>query len=142
MSTSETATDGSKARFASLSALISAEWPQVPPEALTATAGDLDEVINLVAERTEHTRAYVRRQVEELSRLADEKGVPRSAAEVEALVGRLEARTRELAQQVEREVLPKLEAKAKENLGRSLLTALGIGFILGLLFGGLFRGRH
>jgi hypothetical protein len=55
--------------FSTLRPAILGEWSQLDEAALAATAGDLDKVVLLVAERTAHTKALVRRQLEELYRV-------------------------------------------------------------------------
>ncbi len=63
----------------------------------------------------------------------------RAAAEpstIDQLLGELEDRTDQLIQDFKAEMLPELEKKARSNLGTSLLMAVGLGVILGLLLGG------
>ncbi|OAB59830.1 hypothetical protein AY600_18575 [Phormidium willei BDU 130791] len=48
----------------------------------------------------------------------------------------LERRTEQLVERVKADVLPEVKSQAKRNLGASILTALGIGFLLGLFVGG------
>lgn len=55
---------------------------------------------------------------------------------IDQLLGELEQRTDQLMQDFKAEMLPELEKKARRNLGTSLLMALGLGLILGLLLGG------
>jgi uncharacterized membrane protein YheB (UPF0754 family) len=62
-----------------------------------------------------------------------EEAVPSS---VDQLLNELETRTEHLIAELKAEMLPELEKKARSNLGTSLLVALGLGFVLGLLVGG------
>lgn len=55
---------------------------------------------------------------------------------IDQLLGELEDRTDQLIQDFKAEMLPELEKKARSNLGTSLLMAVGLGVILGLLLGG------
>lgn len=132
---------------------------------LDETGGDIERVVAVVARATEHTRALVRRQLAELSGLtgaADAAADPLTAR-VEAALRRLEERTAglrgqandvverasalagrasEVADHVKQDLVPEAEAKVKENPLVSLLVALGLGMILGLIIGGSFgRGR-
>src|SRR4051812_42846429 len=97
--------------FESLQSAILTEWPAVDGEALKATAGDLEKVIDLVAHTTEHTRSLVRKQITELSTLED--GKKKSAARDRAadVLERLEKRTTDLVKELRGTVL----ANAKEK---------------------------
>ena len=152
-----------KAKFEALQPVILDEWSHLQSEALAATGGQVEQVIDYIAAQTDRTRTLIRQQLAELYGLveADEQNgqgkAPDSGTQsresqshasafpqlerVENLLGLLESRTENLLKQVERDVMPQLNEKAKENVGTSLLTALGIGFILGLLVGGSGRGR-
>lgn len=74
---------------------------------------------------------------ERLSKLADS---PLTESDLKQTLDLLEERTEELLQQFQKDVLPELNEKVRKNVGGSLLTALGMGFVLGLLMGGR-RGR-
>ena len=125
----------------SLHARILEEWPAVDPGALAATQGDREAMVALVAQTTEHTRTLITKQIGELEAL-DHRPSPRiPMPDIEAAIAKLEAHTKRLVDQVQNDVLPTVEQRAKDNVGKSLLTALGLGFILGLLFGGFGRGR-
>jgi ElaB/YqjD/DUF883 family membrane-anchored ribosome-binding protein len=60
--------------------------------------------------------------------------------ELLAAVRRLEVFAAEEAQKVSSKLLPKAEAKVKDNIWVSLLFALGLGMILGLFLNGHRRG--
>ncbi|WP_017298399.1 hypothetical protein [Nodosilinea nodulosa] len=62
-----------------------------------------------------------------------EETVPSS---VDQLLNELESRAEHLIAELKADMLPELEKKARGNLGTSLLIALGLGFVLGLLVGG------
>ena len=51
------------------------------------------------------------------------------------IIENLEAKSRELGRKVKDDVLPQAEATVRENLWVSILTALGLGLILGLVLG-------
>ncbi|MBW4521989.1 MAG: hypothetical protein KME16_20095 [Scytolyngbya sp. HA4215-MV1] len=141
-----------KEHFNTLRSLILEEWKQVKPDALAETHGDLEKVIDYISTQTERTRTLVRRQLEELYNLADlsqskvENGLAKAQEQVssnlESLLERIEQRTERLLNQFEKEVLPEVNAKVRKNIGTSLFTTLGIGFILGLVVGGFDRGRE
>ncbi len=136
--------------FQQIVPLILEEWPQLTREDLLATEGKLEQAIHYISSQTEHTHALVRRYVNELVGLVQTNrsedastDAPNEArvgevmsSKIDDLVTDLEARTEQLMQEFKAEVLPELERRARSNLGTSLLIALGIGFILGLSFGG------
>ena len=62
--------------FAKVSPAILAEWEQIEAAALSATGGELDKVVTLIADRTAHTKALVRRQLQELWQVSMEPGRP------------------------------------------------------------------
>ena len=127
--------------FDKLVPLIVGEWPDVPTEALAETKGNYDAVVALIARKTEHTRALVRRQLAELESLAR---APKAAdgehdgdelARLRKLVERIQERSREVGDFVEDKL-----AEARRHAQRSPLTALLWALGLGLLLGFLFRG--
>jgi hypothetical protein len=131
-----------KDSFAVVSTLIAKEWPAVEQEALAATAGDAGRVVDLVAERTQHTKTLVRRQLAELVREAAERSEPGILmAQAKAVLDRLEKKTAELSSYVRDTVAPQAHKKVQENLLMSLLCALGVGVLLGFVLRSLGRGR-
>jgi hypothetical protein len=144
--------------FSKLVPLIVEEWPQIDQEVLENYQGDLDQTIDYIASQSERTRTLVRLHLAELSRIAnledtssDNTTKPRNGRspsatsllnnevthKLDRLLDTLENRAEKILTQVETEV----SQKARENIGVSLLAALGLGFILGLLFGGNNRDR-
>lgn len=149
--------DNFKANFAAIAPLILAEWSIVSPDSLHATTGELEQVVDCIATATDRTRILVRRQLSELYQIGvlearQPKALHRSElftqlingslseSDLKETINRLEQRTEALLTQFKQEVLPELNEKVRNHVGGSLLTALGIGFILGLLLGGS-RGR-
>lgn len=149
--------DRFKANFEAIAPLILEEWPTISPDSLMATEGELDPVVDCIATATDRTRALIRQQLRELYHLAVVEPVrprrsplserlsqrlysPLSESELKKTLDALEERTEELLKQFKKDVLPELNEKVRNNVGGSLLTALGIGFVLGLLMGGS-RGR-
>jgi ElaB/YqjD/DUF883 family membrane-anchored ribosome-binding protein len=151
-----------QACFSSVSPLILEEWQQLAGDRLTATAGDLEQVVDYIATETDRTRTLIRRQLQELYQLAlanqPSLTTPQVATRLtqmssEAMaqanwnestlkqtIAELEERTEKLLHQIKQETLPDLTAQVKKNPVGSLLAAVGVGFVLGLLFGG-GRGR-
>jgi hypothetical protein len=136
--------------FSQLVPLILDEWPQLTRDGLLTTEGDLEQVVHYISGQTEHTQTLVRRHIDELATLlrgktSEDGSSPTThetgqgemaSSKIDELITDLEVRTEQLMKEFKAEVLPELERKARSNLGTSLLIALGIGFILGLTFGG------
>lgn len=151
------ALDTFKANFEAIAPLILEEWPTISSQNLMATDGELDRVVDCIAAATERTRVLIRHQLRELYHLAVvEPAQPRrshlserlsqladrslSESDLKQTLDLLEERTEDLLRQFKKDVLPELNEKVRNHVGGSLLTALGIGFVLGLLMGGS-RGR-
>ncbi|MFO0618935.1 MAG: hypothetical protein U0414_40475 [Polyangiaceae bacterium] len=133
-----------RASFGTLKDAILAEWPAIDGEALTATDGELEKVVALVAAKTEHTKTLVRKHLAELSTL-DAKGAPGAAkkwaSQANDVFEKFEKRTADLVKELRGTVLVNAKEKVRENLLVSLVMALGLGLLLGLVFGGLRRSR-
>lgn len=129
--------------FIRLSKLIREEWPSVDEEALAATGGEHDRVVELVAARTEHTHALVRRHLEELKQLARERPAKsRFVEDAEAALQRLGARASELARELQGQAVREAKRQVDSKPLVSLLTALGVGLLIGLFLAGGRRGRR
>lgn len=146
-----------QANFAAIAPLILEEWVQVSAEQLAATQGNFQAVVDCIATITEHTHVLTRRQLHELYQIAlDQHLKPKSFQVTERLiqfanqkltesqlkttVEHLESQTETLLQQLKQDLLPELNQKVQKHPVGSLLTAVGVGFVLGLLLGGR-RGR-
>jgi hypothetical protein len=133
-----------KASFPTLKDAILAEWPVVDGDSLTATDGELEKVVALVAAKTEHTKTLVRRHLAELSTLdgksADGGTSKKWATQGKEMFEKFEKRTADLVKELRGTVLVNAKDKVQQNLLVSLLMALGFGLVLGVIFGSL-RGR-
>ncbi|HIK43502.1 MAG TPA: hypothetical protein IGR64_01300 [Leptolyngbyaceae cyanobacterium M65_K2018_010] len=134
--------------FPELVPLILKEWPHLSREDLLATEGNPEQVIGYLCDQTRHTPTLIRLYLKELATLGNP---PWSAppplretttvegdrsTQVDAWLNELESRSAQLMEDFKAELLPELEQKARSHLGTSLLMAVGLGFILGLLLGG------
>src|SRR4029079_17081905 len=143
---------GFQRAFTAIAPLIREEWPDVDEGALESAGGDVDNVTTLIAAHRDRTRVAVRRQLEELHAIAvrapqasSAKAASNGAAsstvdELLAAVRRLEALAGTEARKVSGVLLPKAQAKVKENLWISLLIALMVGLVFGLWMNGGRRG--
>jgi hypothetical protein len=152
--------------FSTLRPAILGEWSPLDEASLAATSGDLDKVVALVAERTAHTKALVRRQLEELYRVvttptaevhtaasgAGRSRRPRPAAEADGqgtghapnldhLIEEFERRTSHIIRELRGGFLDGARDRVRHNVFFSLLVTLGLGFIVGVLFTGGSRGK-
>jgi ElaB/YqjD/DUF883 family membrane-anchored ribosome-binding protein len=125
--------------FEATQVLIREEWPALGTDALAATGGELDKVVELVAAQTEHTKAVIRRQLAELHQLGREGAAKKS--QVDELLGALEGRADRVVSYLKGEALPKAESTIRNNLLASLLVAAGVGLLVGLLLRGFGRDR-
>lgn len=154
---------GFRDAFDAVRPLVLAEWPEVDAKSLDATEADPDKVVALVAEKTQRSKALVRKHLAEIAEVAgvDARGLEgRVLRLIHALESKLEpvqetlGRTQESA----KAALETLEARGKHvvsdvkkagedvedalknNIWRSLFAALGVGVLVGLVLG-LTRGR-
>ncbi|MBD2232992.1 hypothetical protein [Phormidium tenue] len=154
-----------KHQFDAMVPLILSEWPQLVEANLLATKGDLELAVDYISGEMDHTKTRIRRHLNELADLIEVEppvlsnasrqsaingmssalkstvleateplGVTKSS--IDNLLDDLESRTENLIQELKAEMLPELEKRARSNLGQSLLIALGLGFVLGLILGG------
>jgi hypothetical protein len=146
-----------------LQSAILEEWSEVDAEALAATSGQFDKVVALIAERTSRTKALIRRQLDELYRLVNEPpdaeptrrsgrgrrpaappsegAASRAAAHVDPLLEELERRTAQIMRELRGGLLGDARQRVRENVILSLLIAIGLGFIVGIVYTGPGRGK-
>jgi hypothetical protein len=143
--------------FPTLRPAILGEWTELDEAALAATGGELDKVVALIAERTAHTKALVRRHLEELYRVVTQPiaepnpGRPRRARaeavgadglpHIDNLIEEFERRTAHVIRELRGGFLDGARDRVKDNVFFSLLCAIGLGFIVGVLFTGFHRGK-
>ncbi|MBD2109087.1 hypothetical protein [Nodosilinea sp. FACHB-13] len=154
-----------KHQFDAMVPLILSEWPQLTEDNLLATKGDLELAVDYISSEMDNTKTRIRRHLNELadlvevdppvlsnvSRKSSVNGISSalkstvldateplgvSKTSIDNLLDDLESRTENLIQELKAEMLPELEKRARSNLGQSLLIALGLGFVLGLILGG------
>ena len=144
--------------FPDLVPRILAEWPEVDELALSAAAGDVDATVALVAGRTLHSKALVRRHLAEIldldvparSRIGSR--LARVLEALEATVGPLEAEAERVASDVSRAVedaesegralvrdarkqVDAAEHTMRGNFWTTVFVTLGLGALAGFLFG-------
>ena len=149
------------AAFPALREAILGEWSELDAAALDATAGELDKVVALVAERTSHTKTLSRRQLEELfqvvmqppaqARRGSAARARRAAAghvpgdgdggHVDQLLEELERRTAHIMRELRGGFLDGARSSIREHTIFSLIVSVGLGFIVGVLFTGFSRAK-
>jgi ElaB/YqjD/DUF883 family membrane-anchored ribosome-binding protein len=129
--------------FDKLTPLIREEWPAVDADALSATGGDYERVVALIAEKTDHTKALVKRQLCELRALSAKPTGNGVEHRLEEMLHKLHERSNEIAGYVKKQMLADAKHRVTENPIVSLLMAIGLGVILGfILRGGGRRGGY
>ncbi|MBW2529195.1 MAG: hypothetical protein JRI23_33775 [Deltaproteobacteria bacterium] len=138
-----TTDDKDGAGFTQLKPLILAEWPKVAADALDETEGDHDKIVDLVLASADLERDLVERQLAELAELAreDAGGNGASGRALQDVAQSLQSRMNEVASYVRGQMLADARSKARENFLVTVLMAIGLGFILGIIVRGLGRGR-
>jgi len=137
--------------FAALQPLICAEWPEVDPKELEDTSGDYERVVALVAKATEHTKALVKRHLNELQDIATEEPKAQAESSVDCAVDSaqrklmdalqvLQKKANELTDYMRKTGLGDAKAKAEQHPLITLLIAIGLGFLIGFVYRGLGRG--
>lgn len=149
--------------FDTVRPLLLAEWPELDAAALDLTDADPDRIVALVTEKTQSSKALVRKHLAEIAEVAgvDARGLEgRVLRLIHALEGKLEPVQETLGrhQETAKAALAELESRSKHvvadvkkagadvedtlkgNIWRSLFGALGIGVLIGLVIG-LTRGR-
>lgn len=148
--------DAFRGNFREVSRLVVQEWPEVDAEALAATEGDPHDVLSVVVEATGHTKVLVRKHLAEIAEVAGVESAGLEARLVRLLhfledtadpVGkeaqRIAGQVRDQGERVGKRVAGSVQDAGdtvKENLWVSLLAALGLGMLAGLVLG-LTRGR-
>lgn len=145
--------------FSALQPVLLAEWGELDAESLAATAGDLDRVVALIAERSSRTKVLVRRQLEEIFNVVTEpvsagatraraRGGERTAERtgagqpgVDQLLAELEKRTAQIMRELRGGFVDNTRDRVRDNIFFSLLVAIGFGFIVGVLFTGSNRAK-
>ena len=122
--------------YASLKPLLLEEDPELDAKSLDAANDDPKKLIDLIAQKTDHTKAKVKRDLSEMTELVERHETNRLQHALDVL----EERSQELATRFQEEIVPKAEKQMRENLWTSLLSALGLGVVIGLLLG-VSRGR-
>lgn len=149
MSETTHAQDGFGGNFGAVLPLIQREWPAVDPDALEQSGGDYDAVVEIIATETEHTKALVRKQLNELRDVASTNGTTSNGAaangeekRIRQLLEKLQSRSNDVAKYVRAQMVTDAKKQVGDNPLVALLMAIGLGFVLGFLLRGLGgRGR-
>ena len=136
------ATEGATAdplreHFQALLPLLQQEWPEIARERWEATCGSLEELVQLIAGQTSHTRTVVRAQLLELvNHVGRIRETPKAWDEV---LHPLEERLDTLLDELRRDLRPRLERSIRQQPLWSLSVAVLAGLVTGLLLGGSRR---
>ncbi len=130
------------ADFQQLLPLIRQEWPQVPRTALEETAGDYDALVAVIANKTEHTRALVGKQLDELRSIASQRRAntgwlnDTELRRLREMLNRLQHKSNDVAGYVRERLATDARSQVDQNPLVTLLMALGLGFVLGFMLRG------
>ena len=134
-----TASDGAagdpplREHFQALLPLLQQEWPEIAREHWEATRGSLEELVQLIAGRTSHTRTIVRAQLLELLNHVERfRETPR---DWEEMLHPLEERLDTLVNELRRDLEPRLKRSIRQQPLLSLSVALLAGLVTGILLG-------
>ncbi|HBP54216.1 MAG TPA: hypothetical protein DD643_07770 [Synechococcus sp. UBA8638] len=117
--------------------LLQQEWPEIARERWEATRGSLEELVQLIASQTSHTRTIIRAQLLELvDHLGRIRERPRTWEEA---LHPLEEQLDTLMEELRRDLAPRLKRKIRQQPLLSLSVAILAGFVTGLLLGGSRR---
>lgn len=132
------ATDGAtgdslREHFQALLPLLQQEWPEIAREHWEATRGSLEELVQLIASRTSHTRTIVRAQLLELvNHVGRLRETPK---EWDEMLHPLEERLDTLVDELRRDLAPRLKRSIRQQPLLSLSVAVLAGLVTGLLLG-------
>jgi|SoiMethySBSTD1v2_1073268.scaffolds.fasta_scaffold2813116_1 hypothetical protein len=132
----QTVSDDFSRRFEKIEPLIRDEWPAIDAGRLAQTKGDYDAVVALVAEQTKHTKTLVKKQLEELRRIAEGENGAGDLRAFRQLLERMQARSLEIAGYIKNQMMPEATQQVKKNFLVTVLLAVGFGFILGFFMRG------
>lgn len=125
--------------FEDLVPLIVDEWPQVDGEALRQTQGDPDLLVALIATETEHSKALIRKQLDELRELRVQRDARDEVRWLREVVERMQSRSGDLGDYVKQQMLDDARGQVNKNPLVALAMAVGLGFLLGFILRGLGR---
>ncbi len=148
--------DAFRGSFSEVARLICEEWPKVDREALDATEGDPQKVLDTVVAATGHSKVLVRKHLGEIAEVAgvDASGIEARLVrllhfledkadpigqEAQRLAGQVRDRGVSVGKTVAGSV-HEAEGTMKDNLWVSLIAAMGLGVLAGLI-AGMTRGR-
>ena len=118
-------------RFESLVPDIQRRWPEVTQQALEATRGSFDEVVQLLSEHSDRAGHVVSIQLEELLHQAG--GRTKHLADS---LDPLEEQLEHLLDELNQTLRPKIEKPVRERPLLALAVAAGVGVLVGAMIRG------
>ena len=118
-------------RFESLVPDIQRRWPEVTQQALEATRGSFDEVVQLLSEHSDRAGDVVSIQLEELLHQAG--GRTKHLADS---LDPLEEQLEHLLDELNQTLRPKIEKPVRERPLLALAVAAGVGLLVGAMIRG------
>ncbi len=131
--------DPLREHFQFLLPLLQQEWPQITREHLEGTRGSMEELVQLIASQTSHTRVVIRAQLLEL---ADHVVRVRQGTNPwDQMVQPLEEQLGSLIEELRQDLQPRLQQAVRQRPLLSLSAAVLAGFLAGLLLAGSRRSQ-
>lgn len=125
--------DPLREHFQTLLPLLQQEWPEIARERWEATRGSLEELVQLIASQTSHTRTVIRAQLLELvNHVGRIREKPKAWDEA---LHPLEERLDSLVDELRRDLGPRLKRGVQQQPLLSLAVAVLAGLVTGLLLG-------
>ena len=133
-STSEdAAAEPLRAHFQSLLPLLQQEWPEIAREHWEATRGSLEELVQLIASHTSHTRTIIRTQLLELVNHMER--IRERSKPWDEVIHPMEEQLNALIDELRQDLVPRLKRGVRQQPLLSLSVAIVAGFVAGLLLG-------
>ncbi|MBT67289.1 MAG: hypothetical protein CMN98_09150 [Synechococcus sp. NP17] len=118
-------------RFEALVPEIQRLWPEVSHQALEATRGSFDDVVELIASQSDRAVQTVKHQLEDLTLEPGE-----SARSLADTLEPLEKQLEQLLDELNSTLRPKIERPVRQRPLLSLAIAAGVGVLVGALLTG------
>ena len=129
--------DPLREHFPALLPLLQEEWPEIARERWEATRGSLEELVQLIAGQTSHTRTIIRAQLLELvNHVGRLRETPR---EWDQVLHPLEEQLDTLINELRQDLVPRLRRGVQQQPLLGLAVAVLAGLVTGLLLGGSRR---
>lgn len=123
-------------QFQALLPAIQSQWPEVAEQALEATRGSLEPLVQVITEQTGRTSEVVREQLLELAQATSQQ-----AHQLVDALQPLEEQLERLLDDLNTTLRPRLERPVRARPLLSIGVAAGVGLLVGLVLASGRRAR-